>query len=88
LTALWLDGRKYESQTEGDSFENAMQLRSRQINSDGTMKPESLLDARACTCCQTSAARTGSGDMVAVYRHRTADEIRDISIVRSTGGVA
>ena len=86
LTALWLDGRKYESQTEGDSFENAMQLRSRQINSDRTMKPESLLDARACTCCQTSAARTGSGDMVAVYRDRTADEIRDISIVRSTGG--
>ncbi|MBQ0802707.1 exo-alpha-sialidase [Sulfitobacter sp. M220] len=85
LTALWLDGREYDSQTEGENFENAMQLRARQINSDGTMKPESLLDARACTCCQTSAARTASGDIVAVYRDRTADEIRDISIVRSTG---
>ena len=86
LTALWLDGREYDSQTEGDSFENAMQLRARQINFDGTMQPESLLDARACTCCQTSAARTASGDIVAVYRDRTADEIRDISIVRSIGG--
>lgn len=86
LTALWLDGREYDSQTEGENFENAMQLRARQINSDGTMKPESLLDARACTCCQTSAARTASGDIVVVYRDRTADEIRDISIVRSTGG--
>ena len=75
LTALWLDGREYDSQTEGDSFENAMQLRARQINFDGTMQPESLLDVRTCTCCQTSAARTASGDIVAVYRDRTADEI-------------
>jgi hypothetical protein len=86
LTALWLDGREYDNQTEGESFENAMQLRARQVDSDGAMKPESLLDARACTCCQTSAARTASGDFVAVYRDRTAEEIRDISIVRSIGG--
>lgn len=86
LTALWLDGREYDSQTEGESFENAMQLRARQINSDGTLNAESLLDVRTCTCCQTSAARTGSGDIVAVYRDRTADEIRDISVVRQTNG--
>ncbi|WP_299566622.1 sialidase family protein [uncultured Sulfitobacter sp.] len=86
LTALWLDGREYDSQTEGESFENAMQLRARQINSDGTMSAESLLDVRTCTCCQTSAARTGSGDIVAVYRDRTADEIRDISVLRQTNG--
>lgn len=86
LTALWLDGREYDSQTEGESFENAMQLRARQINSDGTLNAESLLDVRTCTCCQTSAARTGSGDIVAVYRDRTADEIRDISAVRQADG--
>jgi hypothetical protein len=61
LTALWLDGREYDSQTEGETFENAMQLRARQINSDGTLNAESLLDVRSCTCCQTSAARAGSG---------------------------
>ncbi|MFC4670617.1 exo-alpha-sialidase [Seohaeicola nanhaiensis] len=86
LTALWLDGREYDSQTEGETFENAMQLRARQINSDGTLNAESLLDVRSCTCCQTSAARAGSGDIVAVYRDRTADEIRDISAVRQADG--
>ena len=77
---------RYGSQTEGDSFENTMQLRARQINFDGTMQPESLLDVRTCTCCQTSATRTASGDIVAVYRDRTADEIRDISAVRQADG--
>lgn len=82
LTAIWLDGRAYDSAAEGDRFENAMQVRSRQIDPDGTMGPESLLDARACTCCQTSAVRIGTGDIIAVYRDRTAEEIRDISVVR------
>ncbi len=82
LMALWLDGQEYDSLTEGDTFENAMQLRARQINSDGTMNPESLLDVRTCTCCQTSAVRTETGDIVAVYRDRTAGEVRDISVVR------
>ena len=50
-----------------------MQLRARQINFDGTMQPESLLDVRTCTCCQTSAARTASGDIVAVYRDKYDD---------------
>jgi hypothetical protein len=86
MTALWLDGRDYDSLAEGDSFENAMQVRARKINPDGTMKPESLLDVRACTCCQTSAARTDTGGIVAVYRDRTAEEIRDISVVRHSHG--
>ena len=82
LTALWLDGRHYDNQADDDSFENAMQVRARRITPDGTMAAESLLDERACTCCQTSAARTGAGDIVAAYRDRTAEEIRDISVVR------
>lgn len=82
LTALWLDAQAYDSQSEDDSFGNAMQVRARRITPDGTMTPEILLDARACTCCQTSAARTGAGDIVAAYRDRTATEIRDISVVR------
>lgn len=84
LTMIWLDGRAYDSALEGDRFENAMQVRARQIDPDGTMGPESLLDARACTCCQTSAVRTGAGEIIAAYRDRTAEEIRDISIVRLT----
>jgi hypothetical protein len=86
LTALWLDGRAYDSQAIDDSFENAMQVRARRISPDGSMGPESLLDLRACTCCQTSAVHNEAGDIIAVYRDRTAEEIRDISVVRLTEG--
>jgi len=87
LTALWLDGRTYDNQADDDSFENAMQVRARRITPDGTMGPESLLDERACTCCQTSAVRIDTDDIIAVYRDRTAEEIRDISVVRMNGEV-
>lgn len=87
LTALWLDGRAYDDQADDDSFENAMQVRARRIIPDGTMGPESLLDERACTCCQTSAVRIDTDDIIAVYRDRTAEEIRDISVVRMNGEV-
>ena len=86
LSALWLDGRNYDIETEGDSFENAIQLRARKIGPDGTMQPESLVDARACSCCQTSATTNGAGEIVAVYRDRTAAAIRDISVVRQIDG--
>ena len=59
-----------------------MQVRARRIAPDGSMGPESLLDPRACTCCQTSAVRNEAGNIIAVYRDRTAEEIRDISVVR------
>ncbi len=84
LTALWLDARSYDNQSDDESLANAMQLRSRKISPDGAMGPDRLVDARTCTCCQTSAARLGNGDVVAVHRDRTAEEIRDISIVRLT----
>ncbi|MBB4175806.1 sialidase family protein [Sulfitobacter noctilucicola] len=82
LTALWLDGRAYDIQATDDSYENAMQVRARHIAPDGSMGPESLLDPRACTCCQTSAVRNEAGSIIAVYRDRTVEEIRDISVVR------
>jgi len=52
---------------------------------DGTIKNETLLDSRTCDCCQTTAAITANGPVV-VYRDRTEDEIRDISIVRRING--
>jgi len=39
------------------------------------------LDNRTCDCCQTTSALTSNGPIV-VYRDRSEDEIRDISIVR------
>jgi len=71
----WLDGR------ETGSEEGAMTLRARWGQGSGPMTEETLLDHRICDCCQTDVARTGEG-FVVVYRDRTPQEIRDISIVR------
>ena len=49
------------------------------------IEDEALLDARVCECCQTSAAVTSEGPVV-VYRDRSDAEVRDISIVRRSGG--
>jgi hypothetical protein len=49
--------------------------------SGSTLTDEAALDARVCECCQTSAALTDEGPIV-VYRDRSPEEIRDISILR------
>lgn len=89
LLAVWLDGRAYGAQSfaakEEDAID-AMQLRARLVASDGAMSEETLLDARTCTCCQTSAAVTGDGTVLVAYRDRTEREIRDISVVRLAEG--
>lgn len=68
---VFLDGRKLEGGMEGNG---EMELRA----GDGT-----VLDTRVCDCCQTTLAMTSEGP-VAAYRDRSADEVRDISIVRKT----
>jgi len=68
---VYLDGRKLEGGEEGSG---EMELR----GGDGT-----LLDPRVCDCCQTAIAMTSAGPIVA-YRDRSADEVRDIAVVRKT----
>ena len=90
LLAIWLDGRAYKPDATGkaeDDFTNAMQLRATTIGSDGSLSNDTLLDARTCTCCQTSAAVTDDGIILVAYRDRTAGEIRDISLIRQVDGV-
>lgn len=79
----WLDGRKYEAAKSGIG-EEEMTLRYREATPEGPTSPETVLDERTCDCCQTDAARTADG-VVVVYRDRSADEIRDISVVRRLG---
>lgn len=43
------------------------------------------LDLSTCDCCTTASAMTSRGPVV-VYRGRSADEIRDIRLVRLEGG--
>ena len=86
MLAVWLDARDYNSQNFVGGFENAVQLRSTTIGKDGTLGNDTPLDLRACSCCQTSAAITGDGTVLIAYRDRTANEIRDISIVLRHNG--
>jgi hypothetical protein len=74
--AFWLDGR---AMVDG----GAMSLRGVRLSPG----PEGadVLDDRVCDCCQTGAAMTSEGPIV-VYRDRSADEVRDISLVRYVGG--
>lgn len=86
LAAIWLDGREMKAANEShDHGHGNMTLRYVKIKRDGTLTEEALLDAKVCECCQTSAAMTSDG-AVAVYRDRSDDELRDISIVRLRDG--
>jgi len=46
---------------------------------------ESILDERTCDCCQTAAAVTARGPVI-LYRDRTGNETRDISVRRLVDG--
>lgn len=84
----WLDGRNtaLEAGAEhGDTHQGAMSIRAAVVSKRGLKSAEWELDNRVCDCCQTSAALTANGPVV-VYRDRTEDEIRDISIVRQVNG--
>jgi hypothetical protein len=90
LAAVWLDGREMKpgpvdgNQDHGHGH-GEMTLRYVKIKRDGTLTDEAELDSRVCECCQTSAAMTADGPVVA-YRDRSDGEVRDISIVRLRDG--
>ena len=73
LAVYWLDGRT-SSPDDGQ-----MQLRTANIGREGPPTERRMVDDRVCDCCQTSAAATARGPVVA-YRDRSAHEIRDIHV--------
>lgn len=81
LVAVWLDGRETASAGDEGEARGAMTLRATRVSEDGSRGEEHLLDGRICDCCQTDAVRHGN-EVVAVYRDRSADEVRDIYVVR------
>ncbi len=84
MFATWLDGRntKASEAAGGDhGHGGAMTLRAAEFDIEGQLFEEVELDHRICDCCQTDAAMTSNGPIV-VYRDRSAEEIRDIYIVR------
>ncbi|MCR9181714.1 MAG: hypothetical protein NXH73_02210 [Flavobacteriaceae bacterium] len=80
----WLDGRN-TSGGHNDHNGGPMTLRAAIVNPNGSLDNEFLLDKSVCDCCQTSSAMTANGPVV-VYRDRSDEEIRDISIVRFEDG--
>ena len=91
LGAVWLDGRETQpaevDQTHDHHHHHQgsgnMTLRTAVITREGAIEQPYQLDARVCDCCPTAAAQTDEG-IIVVYRDRSDDEIRDISIIRQT----
>lgn len=82
----WLDGRKYAGAAAHDHApDRETALHFAALAPDGTLNDETALDPRTCDCCQTTAALTPGG-LVVAYRDRSADEVRDISVVRFDSG--
>ncbi|MFN3565652.1 MAG: hypothetical protein ACK4V1_06670 [Burkholderiaceae bacterium] len=85
---VWLDGREYVKAAERplhpDKSGN-FALRATRVARDGHVEADRVLDANVCTCCQTAAAVTDRGALVA-YRGRTEDELRDNKLVRRVAG--
>lgn len=89
LGAIWLDGRNMKDMKDDHDEDKplpvSMTLRYATIDSAGKISDEAQLDERVCECCQTSAALSSEG-VVAVYRDRSQNEVRDIYSVRQMNG--
>jgi hypothetical protein len=88
----WLDGRNtvmegMEAMKDMDhgGHHGAMSLRAAVVNYEGKKIDEWELDNKTCDCCQTTAAITERGPIV-IYRDRTDEEVRDLSVVRLMNG--
>lgn len=80
--AVWLDGRKADK--AGPDPKQEMMLFTATLAPGAPVK-ETLLDGRTCDCCQTTAAMTADGPIIA-YRDRSENEIRDIYVTRRVNG--
>ncbi len=85
---VWLDGREtaaahheHDGHAHHHHGNGAMTLRTAVVDALGGISEPALLDERVCDCCPTASAMTDAGPVV-IYRGRSADEVRDIRIVR------
>lgn len=88
LGIAWLDGRQMAAGEPGGHDghgEGAMTLRTAILDPALRKSAETELDPRTCDCCQTHAAVTARGPLLA-YRDRDGDEIRDVATTRFEHG--
>lgn len=80
VSVAWLDGGAMTAEPPGP-----MAARTATLGTDGVVRGETVLDARTCECCQVAMTRARAG-LVAAYRDRSPDEVRDIAVVRQVDG--
>jgi hypothetical protein len=83
LGLVWLDGRDMETSTAPEG--GSMAVYFARFDSDWQQVEETLVDQRVCECCQTSVA-VGGDAVVAAFRDRDLQEIRDINVSRLENG--
>ncbi len=93
VLVAWLDDRLSAApvddagaHSEHDHSSSAMTLRSAVVTRGGNILEETIIDDRTCSCCQTDMIRVNSQSVI-VYRDRTHNEIRDISISNRVGSL-
>lgn len=93
IGVAWLDGRntadaggRKDGGGHDDHGGGAMTLRAAVFDANLRASAAVQIDAMTCDCCQTDAAATGDGAVLA-YRGRSEDEIRDIYATRFDGKV-
>ena len=84
LGMVWLDAREYEL-NKADPEGGSVMLRYAAFDPSWKQTADAMVNARVCECCQTSAALTPDGVVVA-FRDRTGNEIRDIHVTRLENG--
>jgi hypothetical protein len=87
VRAVWLDGRNTpdgEPMALYTGLVGEVAVSGGEIEDDsGAARDEIVLDSSVCDCCDTALTRSGDG-LVIAYRDRSAEEMRDISVVRQT----
>ncbi len=98
LGLVWLDGRAMggghgsggpaeapSAKAGGHGGGGEMSLRFGSFDRHGKQLTETAVDTRVCECCPTAAVMTADG-MIAAYRDRSAEEVRDIYVARIENG--
>ena len=91
IGAVWLDGRNMvpdsggTPDSAGGKKYGGMTLRYAHFDYAGEVLEDGEIDKLVCDCCQTDVAMAAEGPVV-VYRDRTTEEIRDISVTRHVDG--
>jgi hypothetical protein len=84
---VWLDGRamKGGEHSGGGHASGAMSVRFGQFDKHFKQVAETAVDTRVCECCPTAAVATAEG-VIAAYRDRSYEEIRDNYVARLVNG--